>query len=153
MSSTSSCSTPCHFKKPKFPFRKTSLWKFLDVKLARFAVRIALAATMENNGCTVAELGKGVLYFINTSTQLCRYIKRKNVCFCKLQRKIPTVLLLCGFAIDFNFFYRKSANVCCKKSFRKSKLWVRNLLVCGQICGSAQQGWHAPEQEVIFAYR
>ena len=37
---------PCHFKKPKYPIRKTT----------RFAVRIA--APMENNRSTAVELGK-----------------------------------------------------------------------------------------------
>ena len=59
MSSKSSCGTPCHFKKPKFSLRKTSRWKFLDVKLARIAVRIA--APMENNRSAAAGLGKEVL--------------------------------------------------------------------------------------------
>ena len=56
MPSESSCATLCHFKKPKYPFRKTSRSKFLDVKLARFAVR--LAAPMENNRSTATKLGK-----------------------------------------------------------------------------------------------
>ena len=41
MSSKSSTSTFCHFKKSKFPFRKTSRWKFLDVKLTQFSARTA----------------------------------------------------------------------------------------------------------------
>ena len=67
MSSKSSRATPCHFKKPKLLFRKTSREKFLDFKLARFAVRIA--ALMENNRSTAAEFGKGVCcnVVINTS--------------------------------------------------------------------------------------
>ena len=64
---SSFATTPCHFKKLEFPFGKTSRWKFLDVELARFAVRIA--TPIENNRFTAAELGKGVFYFINTSTQ------------------------------------------------------------------------------------
>ena len=59
MSPKSSCATPCHFKKLKRPFRKTSRGKFLDLKLARFAVRIA--AFMENNRSIVEEFGKGML--------------------------------------------------------------------------------------------
>ena len=57
MSSKSSCATPCHFKKSRFSFRKTSLWKFLDVKLTHFAVRIA--ASIENYRSTADELCKG----------------------------------------------------------------------------------------------
>ena len=30
------------------------------------------------------------------------------------------MLLICGFAVDFNFFYHKFAKVCGKKSVRKS---------------------------------
>ena len=42
MSSKSSCAaTLCHFKTSKFSFRKTSRWKFLDVKPTHFAVSIA----------------------------------------------------------------------------------------------------------------
>ena len=73
MSSKSSYPTLCHFKKSEFPFRKTSLWKFLDVKPTHFAARTA--ASKENNRSTAEELGKGVLYFINTYTQICRYIE------------------------------------------------------------------------------
>ena len=73
MSLKSFCATLCHFKKCKFPFRKTSCWKFVNIKLTHFAVR--RAAPMENNRSTTEELGKGVLYFMNTSTQICRYIK------------------------------------------------------------------------------
>ena len=53
------CATLCHLKKPKLPFRKTCCGKFLDVKLARFALRIT--ALMENNRSTATEFGKGVL--------------------------------------------------------------------------------------------
>ena len=66
MSSKSSGVTLCHLKKFKFPFGNTSRWKLFDVKLTQFAVRIA--APMENNRVTTEKLGKGVLYFINTST-------------------------------------------------------------------------------------
>ena len=58
------------------------------VKLAQFAVE--MAAPMENNRSTAAELGKGVLYFINTVNQICRFLNRKNILFCKLQRSDPS---------------------------------------------------------------
>ena len=70
MSSKSSCAKPFP---TKFPFRKTSRWKFFDVKLTHFAARIA--APMENNRSTAKKLGKGVLYFINTSAQIYRCIE------------------------------------------------------------------------------
>ena len=73
MSSKSFCATLRHFKKSKFPFTKTSRWKFLDLKLTHFAVRIA--APLENNRSTAEELGERVLYFKNTSTQICQYIE------------------------------------------------------------------------------
>ena len=41
--------------------------------LARFAVRIA--APIENICSKAAELGQEVLYFMNTSTRICLYIK------------------------------------------------------------------------------
>ena len=71
----SSCAsaTLCHFKKSKFSFTKTSRWKFLDLKSTHFAVRIA--APSENNRSTTKELSERVLYFRNTSTQICRYIE------------------------------------------------------------------------------
>ena len=69
MSSKSSCATLRHFKKSKFSFTKTSRWKFLDLKLTHFAVRIA--APLGNNRSTPEELGERVLYFRNTSTQIC----------------------------------------------------------------------------------
>ena len=56
-----------------FSFRKTSHWKWINVKLTRFAVRIA--APTENIRFTAAELYKGVLYFINTFAKICRYIE------------------------------------------------------------------------------
>ena len=73
MSSKSSCATLCHFKKSEFFFTKTSRWKFLDLKRTHFAVRIA--APLGNNRFTEEELGERVLYFRNTSTQVCRYIE------------------------------------------------------------------------------
>ena len=45
----------------------------LSYIVAHFAVRIA--APMENNRFTAAELGKGMLHFMNISTQICRYIE------------------------------------------------------------------------------
>ena len=65
MSSKWSCATLYHFK--NFPFRKTSRWKFLDVKPTHFAV---IAAPKKNNLSTAEELDKDVLYFTNTSTQI-----------------------------------------------------------------------------------
>ena len=65
--------TLCHSKKSKFSFTKTSRWKFLDLKPTHFAVKIA--APQENNRSTTEELGERVLYFRNTSTQICRYIE------------------------------------------------------------------------------
>ena len=67
LSSKSFYATPSHFIKPKFSFKKASRGKFLDVMLARFAVRIA--ALMENICSKAAELGLGVLYFMNISTR------------------------------------------------------------------------------------
>ena len=70
----SSCAALAASKNLGFlPVRKTSCWKFLDVKLARFTMRIA--SPIENNRSTAAELGKRVLYFTNTSTQICRYFE------------------------------------------------------------------------------
>ena len=63
----------CHFKKSKFSFTKTSRWKFLDLKPTYVAVRIA--ATLGNIRSTAEEHGERVLYFINTSTQICRYFE------------------------------------------------------------------------------
>ena len=71
MSSKLFCATLCHVKQSKFPFKKTSCWKFLDVKLTHFAI----AAPIENNCSTVEELGTGVFYFINRSTQIHPYIE------------------------------------------------------------------------------
>ena len=85
MSSKSSGATLCHLKKFKFPFGKTSRWKLFDVKLTQFAVRIA--ANMENNRVTTEKLGKGVLYFINTSTQICRSIETQKRIFFEFAKK------------------------------------------------------------------
>ena len=73
MSSKSSSAILCRFKKSKFSFTKTSRWKFLDLKPTHFAVRIA--APLGNNRFTAEELGERVLYFRNTSTQICRYFE------------------------------------------------------------------------------
>ena len=54
MSLKSFCATLCQFKKSKFPFRKTSRWRFVDVMLTHFAVR--RAAPRENNRSTTEEL-------------------------------------------------------------------------------------------------
>ena len=66
---------PLPLKKSKFPLRKTSRSKFLDVKLARLAVRIR--ELKENKHSTAAELGDGVLYLINKLVQSCRYTAGK----------------------------------------------------------------------------
>ena len=52
----------CRFKKSKFLFRKTSRWKFFDIKLARFVERIS--APVKNNRSTAAELGKSMCGFL-----------------------------------------------------------------------------------------
>ena len=100
-SSKSSCATFCHFKKSKFSFTKTSCWKVLDLKPTYFAVRIA--APLGNNYSTAEELGDRVLYFINTSTQICRYITlyHKIVFLLEIAKTIPVIR---GFAVDLNFF-------------------------------------------------
>ena len=73
MLSKSSSAILCRFKKFKFSFTKASRWKFLDLKPTHFAVRIA--APLGNNRSTAEELGERVLYFSNTSTQICRYFE------------------------------------------------------------------------------
>ena len=50
--------TSCHYTKFWFDFRKTRRWKFLNVKVARFAV--TTAASMQYNRFTTAEIGKGM---------------------------------------------------------------------------------------------
>ena len=100
LSSQSSSATLCHFKKSKFFFTKTSRWKFLDLKPTHFAVRIA--APLGNNCSTAEELGERVLYFRNTSAQICRYFESyKRFFFLKLQKRFQWC---CWFAVDFNFF-------------------------------------------------
>ena len=101
MSSKSSCATLCHFKKPKFSFTKTSLWKFLDLKQTHIAVRIA--ATLGNNRSTAEKLSEKVLHFRNISIQICRYIESSKRIFLEIAETIPVMLLICGFAVDFNF--------------------------------------------------
>ena len=64
---------PFTTSKSLFSFTKTSRWKFLDLKPTHFAVRIA--APLENNRFTAEELGERVLYFKNTSTQICLYVE------------------------------------------------------------------------------
>ena len=129
ISSKSSCANLCHFKKSKFSFTKTSSWKFFDPKPTHFAVRIA--APLGNNRSAAEELGERVLYFRNTSTQICRYIESYKPIFLEMAETILRMLLICGFAVDFNFFYRKSANVYGKKSVCKSA----NLNLESAICG------------------
>ena len=73
ISSKSSYTTLCHFKKSKFSFTKTSRWKFLDLKPTHFAVRIA--ASLRNNRSTAEELGERMLYCRNGSTQICQYFE------------------------------------------------------------------------------
>ena len=111
MSSKSSSATLCHFKKSKFFFTKTSRWKFLDLKPTHFAVRIA--APLGNNRSTAEELGERVLYFRNTSAQICRYFESyKRFFFFEIAETISVMLLICGFAVDFNFLPQ------IRKSFR-----------------------------------
>ena len=105
ISSKSCCATLYHFKKFRFPFRKTSRWKFLDVKLAQLAVR--MAAPMENNRTTTEELGKWVLYFIIHPPKSVDILNRKNAFFGICSETIAAMLLICG---RFQFFHRKSAN-------------------------------------------
>ena len=102
MSSKSSRAILCRFKKSKFFFTKTSRWKFLDLKPTHFAVRIA--APLGNNRSTAEELGERVLYFSNTSTQICRYFESYKRFFLEIAETISVMLLICGFAVDFNFF-------------------------------------------------
>ena len=79
-----------------------TLWKFLDLKPSHFAVRIA--APLENNRITTKELGERVWYFINKLPQICRYIESCKRIFLEIAETIPLILLICGFAVDFNFF-------------------------------------------------
>ena len=86
VSSKSSCATLRHFKKSKFSFTKTSRWKFLDLTLTHFAVRTA--APLGNNRSTAEELERErVLYFRNTSTQICRHTESQNIFCRKLQKQ------------------------------------------------------------------
>ena len=96
VSSKSSSATLCHFKKAKFSFTKASRWKFHDVKPTYFAVRIA--APLENNHSTTEELGEKVLYFRNTSTQICRYVDVKTYFFRNCRNDLSDVvdMRICG---------------------------------------------------------
>ena len=141
LSSQSSSATLCHFKKSKFFFTKTSRWKFLDLKPTHFAVRIA--APLGNNRSTAEELGERVLYFRNTSAQICRYFESyKRFFFFEITETISVMLLICG---RFQFFYRKSANVCGKKSVRKSA----NQNLKSAICGLADRFAEVPSTATI----
>ena len=57
MSSISSFATLSHFENFKFPFRKTSYWKFLDFKPTHFAARTAVSK--ENNRSAAEKRGEG----------------------------------------------------------------------------------------------
>ena len=139
ISSKSSCATLCHFKKSKFSFTKTSRWKFLDLKPTHFAVRIA--APLGNNRSTAEERGERMLNVRNTSTQICRYIELYgSLFFFEIAETISVMLLICGFAVDFNFF---TANVCGKKSVRKSA----NQNLKSAICGFADRFAEVPSTE------
>ena len=48
--------------------------------------------------------------------------------FLEIAAKILVMLLICGFAVDFNFF---TANVCSKKSVRKSAILNLESANCG----------------------
>ena len=84
-----------------------TLWKFLDLKPTHFAVRIA--TPLKNNRITTEELGERVWYVINTSPKSVDTLNRINVFFLEIAETILLMLFICG---RFQFFYRKSENVC-----------------------------------------
>ena len=102
MSSKSFCATRCPFKTSKFFFTKTSRWKFFDLKPPHFAVRIA--APLGNNCSTAEKLAERALYFRNASTQIVHTLNRKKRIFLEIAETISVRLLICRFAVDFNFF-------------------------------------------------
>ena len=128
MSSKSSCATLCHFKKSKFSFTKTSRWKFLDLKPTHFAVRIA--APLENNRSTAEDLGEWCCTLEIHPPKSVDALNCKNVFFgnCRNNPSDVVDLRICG---RFQFFYRKSANVCGKKSVRKSANQNLKSAICG----------------------
>ena len=55
-------------------------------------------------------------------------LTRKNVFFLEIAATIPVMLLICGLAVDFNFF---TANVCGKKSVSKFATLNLESAICG----------------------
>ena len=149
MSSKSFCATRIlwHFKTSKFSLGKTSRGKFLDIKPTHFAVRIA--ALLENNRSTIEKLAKEMLYFINTCTKSVDTMNLKNVFFRKLQRNDPSDVVDLRIWGKFQFFYRKSANVWGKRSFRKSANQNLESALCGlahwfaEVPSTAMERWWA----------
>ena len=120
MSSKSSSATLCHFKNSKFSFTKTSRWKFFDLKPTHFAVIVPQQRNLVRGCCTLKiHPPKSV----NTLNSI-------NVFFwnCINDLSDTVDLRICG---RFQFFYRKSANVCGKKSVRKAANQNLKFAICG----------------------
>ena len=129
LSKSSCCATSCNFKRSKLPFKKTSRWKFFDVRQARFAVKIA--ALIEKSRSTAAELGNGLLYLINRSTHICRCNAGKLVgesesfhFFSLFQRFISSI----NFS-SFLFCTVGVLNSCKHKNIKVCSLWVNTILL------------------------
>ena len=142
--SSKSIATLCHFKKSNFSVTKTSRWKFLDLKPTHFAVRIV--APLGNNRSTAEELGERMLYIRNTSTQICRYIESYKplfLFFFEIAETISVMLLICGFAVDFNFFTANPQMFAARNRFANPQTKTLSpqfagLRTCRPVCGSAQ---------------
>ena len=132
---------PLAFQKLLVSLQKTSRCKFLDVKLARFIVRIA--ASMESNRSVAAGLGKRVLYFTNAFTQLCRYIEPQNVFFWLSAKKPPNSVVALRICGRFQFFTANLQVFAVRNRFANPQIKTLSsqfaeLRTCGPICGSAQ---------------
>ena len=136
MSSKLSSATLCHFKKSKFPFRKQAVGSLLTLSKLIFPQekqhpRKTIVPQQKNlvRGCC------NMLIHLSKSDDT---LKHKNVFFFwKLQRNDTSDvdLRICG---RFQFFYRKSENVCGKKSVCKYANQNLEYAICGPMCGRVQ---------------
>ena len=141
MPSKSSCATLYHFKKSKFFFTKTSRWKFLDLKPTHFAVRIA--APLGNNRSTAEDLAERCCTLEIHPSKSVDALNRKNVFFLEIEKTIRVMLLICGFAVDFNFFTTNPQMFAVRNWFANPQTKTlspqfADLRTCGPVCGSAQ---------------
>ena len=140
-------------KSLSFPSLKQAVGSFLTLSQhiffskVFFAVRkhfaVRIVAPLGNNRSTAEELGKRMLYIRNTSTQICRYTESYKLFFFEIAETISVMLLICGFAVDFNFFTANPQMFAVRNRFANPQTKTLSpqfvdLRTCGPVCGSAQ---------------